>query len=46
MNQQQFKKFFDQFAKNSKGPSMGGVVLFGLGYLALKSYYYGTIIII
>ena len=42
MNQQQFTNMFNQFAKGSKGPSMGGMVLFGLGYLALNSYYYGT----
>jgi len=42
MNQQQFKKIFDQFSKGSKLPSLGGALLFGLGYLALDSYFYGN----
>jgi hypothetical protein len=43
MNQQQFRNAWSQFSKGSKGPSLGGVLLFGLGYLALNSYYYGTL---
>ena len=45
MNSQSFNNAYGQFQKNFKGPSIGGALLIGLGLLALKSYYYGTIII-
>lgn len=38
MNPNQFNKMFQNF---SKGVSLGSIALFGLGYLALNSYYYG-----
>ncbi len=40
MNHNQFNKMFHNF---SKGMSLGSIALFGLGYLALNSYYYGII---
>lgn len=41
MNSQQFGKQFQNFQKGFKGPSLGGALLFGLGFLAFNSYYYG-----
>ena len=38
MNQQQFNNMFNKFFK---GASAGSLLLLGLGYLALNSYYYG-----
>ena len=38
-----FKNIVDKFPK---GASFGGVFLFGLGFLALNSYYYGTFMLI
>ena len=39
MKNEQFRQMFNKF---SKGSSIGSALLFGLGYLALNSYYYGT----
>ena len=45
MDQKSFNKAYQQFQKGFKGPSIGGALLMGLGFLALNSYYYGTIFI-
>jgi len=45
MDKNAFNNPFKIFQKGFKGPSIGGVLLAGLGFIALNSYYYGTIII-
>ena len=43
MDKNAFGNAFKNFQKGFKGPSIGGALLMGLGFIALNSYYYGTI---